>query len=466
MIKRTVQQLAEMAGGRLVQGNPDHLVAGVATDTRAAMTGQLFVPLVGERFDAHAFYEQAIEQGAAALLWQQDRAQPKTAVPLIVVDDTLVALQRLAAAYRQQLPVRVVGVTGSNGKTSTKDLLAAVLGAKFRVVKTKGNMNNHIGLPLMLLTLAEDTEVAVLEMGMNHRYEIELLAQLARPDYGVITNIGEAHIEYLGSRDGIADAKCELIEQLPATGTAFLAGDEPLLRQRAARTSAAIRWFGFAEDNDLRALDVVSLGMAGSTFAISGLEGTFHLPVPGRHQVGNALAAVGVGLALGMSVEEVQAGLAAAQLTGRRFEAHDARVGGTVIDDAYNAGPTSMRAALQMLAEMPGGRYKIAVLGGMLELGPDSARMHEEVGAVFAAQPIDYLVTVGELGAGIAAGAVAHGVAPERLYQAPDRPAAAAHVEALLQQHAEDPQGGAIALVKGSLGTQLVEVVRALIVTP
>jgi len=463
MIRRTLSEIAEMAGGRLLQGAGEAEVAGVFTDTRTEMTGGLFVPLVGERFDAHEFLEQAVSQGAAAALWQEDHPVPKSPLPLIGVPDTLAALQGLGAAYRAQLDVLVVGVTGSNGKTSTKDMVSAVLAKKFRVIKTRGNMNNHIGLPLMLLSLEAETEVAVLEMGMNHRHEIELLAKLARPDIGVITNVGEAHIEYLGSREGIADAKCELIEQLSGEGLAFLNGDEPLLRERAGITQARISWFGFKDGNDLQALAVENLGLEGSAFGVTGLDGRFRLAVPGQHQIGNALAAIGVGLALGMTEAEVGEGLAEARLTARRFELHEAKLGGTIIDDAYNAGPTSMRAGLQMLADMEANRYKVAVLGGMLELGPESQQMHREVGAYAAGLPIDLLVTVGELGRWIAAGAREAGCAPHRIFEAEEKPHAVAHLEAVLRDHANDGEGGAIVLVKGSLGTKLVEVVRALI---
>ncbi|MGZ6550868.1 MAG: UDP-N-acetylmuramoyl-tripeptide--D-alanyl-D-alanine ligase, partial [Tumebacillaceae bacterium] len=293
-----------MAGGRVVHGNGEQMVVGVSTDTRVNLTGKLFVPLIGETFDAHQFLDQAVAQGAVAALWQSDHPLPDTSLALIEVEDTLLGLQRLSAAYRDELNVKVVGVTGSNGKTSTKDMIAAVLSERFKVQKTQGNMNNHIGLPLMMLSLEETTEVSVLEMGMNHRGEIELLASLAKPQVGVITNVGEAHIEFLGSRGGIADAKCELIEALPADGKAILFGDEPLLRERAAKTPASIVWFGFQAGNDLQAVEVESLGVEGSRFHVAGEETQYTLPIPGNHQVGNALAAIGVARALGMTTAE------------------------------------------------------------------------------------------------------------------------------------------------------------------
>ncbi|KEO83183.1 UDP-N-acetylmuramoyl-tripeptide--D-alanyl-D-alanine ligase [Tumebacillus flagellatus] len=464
MMERTAGEIAVLAGGRLIAGVASLSVRGVATDTRKEMTGRLFVPIVGERFDAHDFIEAAVEQGAVAALWQAGKPIPEKAqrLALIEVEDTLLGLQRLAAGYRNELKnLRVVGVTGSNGKTSTKDLLASVLSERFRVQKTLGNLNNHIGVPLMLLQLEESTEVAVLEMGMNHFHEIELLARLASPQIGVITNIGEAHIEYLGSQSGIADAKCELIEALPASGKAILFGDEPLLRERASKTQAPVVWFGFGEGNDVRAVNVENLGIAGSRFSLEGEEGTYSLSVPGLHQLGNALAAVAVGEELGMTRDEIRKGLSQAKLTARRFEVHQAKgVNGTVIDDAYNASPTSMKAALQMLSDMPGG-YKIAALGGMLELGPDSVEMHRATGAFLAGLAVDELVCIGDLARDIAEGARQGGFSGV-LYEAGDKPQAIEYLGTQLQRHAQDETGGAIVLVKSSLGIGLADVVRAL----
>lgn len=451
-----------MAQGKLRQGDGGQVIAGVSTDTRKDMAGMLFVPLVGERFDAHDFLDRAEGQGAVAAFWQQDHPVPETGLALIEVEDTLLAMQRLAAAYRRQLSVRVVGITGSNGKTSTKDMITAVLAESFHVQKTLGNLNNHIGLPLMMLALEEDTDIAVLEMGMNHAGEIELLAQLAAPEIGVITNIGEAHIEYLGSRAGIADAKCELIEQLPNDGKAILFGDEQLLRERANKTQAETIWFGFAEGNDLQAVEVENRGVHGSRFSVRGDDTRYELPVMGQHQLGNALAAVAVGRAFGMSGERIKAGLAKASLTARRLEVKRAKLGGTVIDDAYNASPTSMRAALTMFAEMPGG-FKVAVLGGMLELGPESASMHQAIGNELAGLPLQQVVCVGELAKDIAAGARAGGYPDGQICEMPDNAAAIAYLEELLRQHVSEADGGAILLVKASLGMNFVEIVRALV---
>ncbi|HEU4962547.1 MAG TPA: UDP-N-acetylmuramoyl-tripeptide--D-alanyl-D-alanine ligase [Bacilli bacterium] len=462
MIRRTAGEVATLSGGRLIQGASDQQVVGVATDTRKDMTGNLFVPIVGERFDGHDFIAQAQKQGAVAALWQTGRPRPQTEMALIEVDDTLQGLQRLAQGYREQLNVTVVGVTGSNGKTSTKDMITSVLSERFKVQKTLGNLNNHIGLPLMLLALEEDTEVAVLEMGMNHAGEIERLARFAHPSLGVITNIGEAHIEFLGSRSGIADAKCELIEQLPADGKAILFGDEPLLRERADKTQAEVLWFGLQEGNDVRAVSAENLGLLGSRFSLPGDETVYTLPVMGQHQLTNALAAIAVGLELGLTRKEIRDGLGKVKLTARRLEVKKARVGGMIIDDSYNASPTSMKAALKVLAEVPGD-LRVAVLGGMLELGADTARMHEEIGAFVARTGIERLVCIGELARLIADGAVANGFSQAHLFVTDDKEQASHHVEALLQEATQTGADSATVLVKASLGIGLDVVVKQLI---
>lgn len=239
MIKRTIKQIAEMSGARWNGTQKELMITGVTTDSRQAAAGQLFVPLVGEQFDGHEYLEQAVQNGAVAALWKKGKEVPESLahVPLLIVGDTLVALQRLATAYRSELFVRVVGITGSNGKTTTKDMAAAILGTSYKVHKTEGNFNNHIGLPLTVLQLEEDTEVAVLEMGMSGFGEIELLARIAQPDAAIITNIGDAHMLQLGSRAGIAKAKLEIATGLSEDGLLLYNGDEPLLEEELQRST-------------------------------------------------------------------------------------------------------------------------------------------------------------------------------------------------------------------------------------
>ena len=242
-MQETCHWIRKRVGGDWIGSVADRhlLVDGVSTDTRKPMPNRLFVPLVGTRFDGHDFLTEAVKQGAAAALWQRDHPLPETPpIPLILVDDTLKALQELAAAVRRQWEIPVVGVTGSNGKTTTKELIAGVLSSRYRVHKTEGNLNNHIGLPLTLLSAPPDAEAAVVEMGMNHRGEIALLSRLAAPDIGVITNVGDAHLEFLGSREGIAEAKLEIREGLSEEGTLIIHGDEPLLTGRVRGESRKV----------------------------------------------------------------------------------------------------------------------------------------------------------------------------------------------------------------------------------
>ncbi|MFC4770217.1 UDP-N-acetylmuramoyl-tripeptide--D-alanyl-D-alanine ligase [Effusibacillus consociatus] len=461
MIRATISQLVQMTQGELLTGNPAAEIKGVSTDSRAGISGRLFVPLVGERFDGHDFLTQAISQGAVATLWQTNRPLPEALDPrvaVIGVEDTLLALQQLAKSYRQTLQLSLIGVTGSNGKTSTKDLIAAVLAERFKVQKTQGNLNNHIGLPLMVLALEPDTDVAVLEMGMSGIGEIALLADIAAPEIGVITNIGEAHIEYLGSRERIADAKFELIERLPDSGLALLYGDEPLLRALREKVPCEVEWFGFGESNDVRAVEVRSLGLEGTVFRLEGDHSEYHVPIPGRHQVGNALATVAIARRLGMTKEEIASGLSKASLSAMRMEVKKRAAGGYVVNDAYNASPTSMKAALRMLSETPDTDFKVAVIGDMLELGAVAREMHYEVGHLAGELAIDLLVTVGQHAGDIAEGALAAGLAKEQIFVADSKQRAIDFINRTTSTKRQP-----VILVKASRGMKMEEVVTGLL---
>lgn len=461
MIRAAVSELVQMTEGILLAGDPAIQIHGVSTDSRAELSGRLFVPLIGERFDAHDFLPQAITQGAVATLWQKNRPLPENLdprLPVIGVEDTLLALQRLSKAYRRALHLTVIGVTGSNGKTSTKDLITSVLSEKFKVQKTQGNLNNHIGLPLMVLSLQPDTEIAVLEMGMSGMGEIALLADIAAPQIGVITNIGEAHIEYLGSRQKIAEAKFELIESLPESGLALLFGDEPLLRELRDKVPCDVQWFGFEPANEIRAVEIRSLGLEGTAFQLDEDSFTYKIPIPGKHQVGNALAAIAIANRLGMSREEIANGLAKAALSAMRMEVKARRTGGFVVNDAYNASPTSMKAALRMLSETPDADFKVAVIGDMLELGDLSAKMHFEVGQLAGKLAIDSLVALGAHASDVASGALAAGMTAEQVFVAVSKQEAIEYVE----RHTSTKLQPVI-LVKASRGMKMEEVVTGLL---
>jgi UDP-N-acetylmuramoyl-tripeptide--D-alanyl-D-alanine ligase len=374
--------LTELAGWLQAEGQllDDVLVTGVSIDTRTLTEGDLFIPFRGEKVNGHKYVRQAIEKGAAAALWMKDEPDAPADVPLIFVDDPEFALQQLARAYREVLACKFIGITGSNGKTSTKDLIASVLSPYFNVRKTEGNFNNQLGLPLTILSLEDDTEVAVLEMGMSGFNEISFLSYLAKPHYAVITNIGEAHMQDLGSREGIAQAKFEIIDGLQKDGALLYDGDEPLLNTLVSeKTEFTAISFGYGENVDLSLVSTES-GDEGSRFSVKGMiNGSFTIPVFGSHQVKNALAAILIAHELGLGEKQIDAALRQSTLTDMRMQPIVAENGALFINDAYNAAPTSMQAALSFLQETKLRSEKWAVLGDMLELGENERHYHESI---------------------------------------------------------------------------------------
>jgi UDP-N-acetylmuramoyl-tripeptide--D-alanyl-D-alanine ligase len=391
----TFEKIAQWSEGRLAVGDPRGTVTTVCTDTRALKAGDLFVALRGEKFDAHTFLAEAAKRGAAGALVEEWPAELPAGFAVVQVKDSLVGLQRLAANYRRTLPIQVIGLTGSNGKTSTKDLTAAVFGENFQVTKTEGNLNNHIGLPLTLLRARSSDQIGVFEMGMNHPGEIAPLAALAAPEAAIITNIGMAHIEYMGSRDAIALEKGMLAEALPPSGTLILSAHDDFSAAIAARTTADVVLAGVGKGevfaSDLRP------HQSGTKFILhaDGRSAAAELSVPGEHMVRNAVLAVAAGRAFGLSLEECAAGLTKLQLSKGRLEQKVVR-GIQIIDDTYNANPDSVAAALRTLASMPAAGRRIAVLGRMGELGAESERGHRLVGEVAAEAHLDGVIGVGD----------------------------------------------------------------------
>ncbi len=376
------EQLQTIAKWLQVDGQhiEDVQITGVSIDSRTVQKGDLFIPFRGEQVNGHRFVESAIEQGAAASLWLKDEPNPPTDLPLLFVEDSEVALQEMARAYRDELSCKVIGITGSNGKTSTKDLVASVLSPYFNVKKTEGNFNNELGMPLTLLSLERDTDIAVLEMGMSGFGEISFLSKLAKPDFAVITNIGEAHMQDLGSRKGIAQAKFEIIDGLKEDGKLFFDGDEPLLAPFVDEAEVVYAFsFGDERTNDLH-IDALQTTDAGSAFNVDGLvRGTFTIPVYGAHQVKNTLAAIGIAHHLGLTNEKIAKALATASLTAMRMQPVVGTNGALFINDAYNAAPTSVNAALQFMKETTLRQDKWVVLGDMLELGDEERAYHEQL---------------------------------------------------------------------------------------
>src|SRR5438045_165679 len=394
-----ISQIAKLGGASLSSGDGSVLIDKLSTDSRTLKPGELFVALRGENFDGHNFVQAAAKAGAAGAIVDSNwKGKVPEAFALIRTKDTLQAYQELAANYRKMLTLKVVENNGSNGKTSTKDFTASVLGRRFRVTKTEGNFNNHVGLPRTILEATSRDEVAVWEIGMNHPGEVAALSKIAEPDAAIITNIGVAHIEFMGSREAIADEKSALVEAVSVEGGVILNADDPFSKRIAERTNAHVIFAG-TKEGTVRAIDIQQ-SAEGSEFTI--MEGAHRcraqLPVPGLHMVQNALLAVGAGRAFGLSLEEAAAGLASAPLTKARLQIKEIN-GVQFLDDSYNANPDSMKAALQTLVELDTDGKRIAVLGEMRELGKETERGHEEVGEAAAAFGIDQLIGIGEMGA-------------------------------------------------------------------
>ncbi|WP_028982938.1 UDP-N-acetylmuramoyl-tripeptide--D-alanyl-D-alanine ligase [Sporolactobacillus terrae] len=394
--------------GQAIQsiGSADHLIGRLAimTDSRKPHRNSLFVPLIGDHFNGHQFINKAIENGASAALWMEREPLPQDLpanFPLFLVRDTLKALQNMAKSYLNQVQPKVIAVTGSNGKTTTKDMLYSILQGAFRTFKTQGNLNNHIGVPLTILAMPEDTEVLVLEMGMNHFGELTFLSQIAKPNVALITNIGESHIEYLGSRAGIAKAKLEIVNGLKKHGTLIIDGDEPLLAPVQTNAFQIVRC-GYGDHNNWHIEDVEE-SLTGTRFSLRGQKHPFDLPVLGKHNVKNAALSFAAARVIGTEVDTIRHGLAHLQLTHLRFERINGLNGSLLINDCYNANPTSMKASLETLKNLSGYDRRVAVLGDMYELGKNEKVMHKGVAAELT-PPLTHVVTIGNKGAWIADG--------------------------------------------------------------
>ncbi len=424
-------------------------VVGVSTDSRTVRPGDLFFAIRGDNFDGHEYVEDAFAKGACAAVVSDDAARSGST---LVVDDTVDALLSLAAWYRDRFDIPVVAVTGSNGKTTTKDMAAAVLSTKFRTARTRGNYNNHIGVPLTLFDIEEKHEVAVVEMGMNHPGEIARLAAAARPSVGVITNVAEAHMETMQDIDTIAQAKAELLDALPPDGTSVLNWDDPRVKALWVRGPGNVVTFGLSSDAEVRALridasvDAVSFELAD--------DGHVTLPIAGRHNVMNALAAIAVGRIMGVPDADAARGLSSFEASPMRmnFERAGSRV---ILNDAYNCNPGSLGAALEVLVEAAGEGTSAAAIGDMLELGSASERAHREAGARAAELGVDWLLLFGTEVAALKEGALEAGMPASRVRIFESK-------TALVDTLRKELDESAVLLVKGSRGMRMEEVVELL----
>jgi len=450
----TADDLLRLTGGRLL-ARSSRPIRGAAVDSRLVAAGQLFVALPGERTDGHAHLDEAIARGASAVLVTRPPRDPAALgdVTVVRVADAQAALGSVAAGWRRRFSPLVVGITGSIAKTSTKEAVAAVLGATRRTLRTEGNMNNEVGLPLTLLRLGPEHEAAVLEMGMYVGGEIAELAAMARPSIGVVTAVQPVHLSRIGTLDAVERAKGELLEALPSDGTAVLNGDDPIVARMDRRTAARALRYGFTDTADVSADQVESAGTAGMRFRLrtSAGERAVAIPALGRLSVHNALAGAAVGLVAGISLDAIVAALAGGWAAPHRAELVLLR-GVTLVDDSYNASPGSVIAALELLAGLPGRR--VAVLGTMLELGEGHDTGHVAVGDA-AGRTVELLVVVGPEALGIVEGAQSAGLDGGRIHHVRD-------VEAALDVLRPRLRDDDVVLVKASRGLGLDHLVDSL----
>ncbi len=391
-MKLLLSEIAKATGGELV--GEDKVINSISRDSRQIGENCLYVPLKGEKFDGHDFIDKACEGGAVAVL--SERENEEYAVPFVRVKDTRLALGDIARFYRQKLGgLKIIAITGSVGKTTTKDMTASVISQKYNTVKTQGNYNNDIGVPLTVFSFDEDTEAAVVEMGMNHFNEIEYLSSIALPDIAIITNVGVSHIENLGSREGILQAKCEIFSHMKEDSLKILNGDDDMLITVADKYKN-ICYAHIDGKGELYADNVAPKGLKGTdcVLHIGGVTIPVSIPVAGRHMVLNALLAARAGIELGLTSDEIKRGIEGFKPTAMRMDVFDTDAY-TVINDAYNANPQSVKASLDVLASCEG--KKCAVLGDMFELGKNAPQYHAEVGEYAASKGIDLVVCIGEL---------------------------------------------------------------------
>lgn len=457
----SIKEAVKAVQGKIKNPHYKSVISGVSIDSRKIKKGELFVPLLGENFDGHDFIEEAYKKGAVGSLTHKPIEGADKFKNLIFVDDTLKALQELAAYYRKKFNIPFVAVTGSAGKTTTKEMISSVLSVKKMVLKNPGNFNNHIGLPLTLFKLDKNIEIGVTEIGMSALGEIENLSNIIKPEVAVITNIGTSHIEKLGSKEQILKAKTEVFKTMDHQGKAVVNFDDELLYGYCNKITLKKYLFGLTR-GDYRAVNIKSLGSKGMEFDVlikNQLHEGYYIPLPGKHNVYNALAAICVGLIFGLDHEEIKQGLSKVKGEKMRLEISRGIKDIIIINDAYNANPDSMQAAIDVLVEFAQKEQKgrkIAVLGDMLEMGEWGPPWHEKVGEYAAQNNLDLLVTVGKMAEFIARGALKQGMYEDRVVSFLENNDAVDFIMNNLEK--KD-----IILIKGSRGMKMEEIVEPLL---
>lgn len=467
----SVEEVRGVVGGRVLSGDGTvrikQRVRRICLDTRSLRPGDLFVAIRGERFDGHDFVKNALVQGAVGAivldsydvsLCAENPLSKRTRPVILGVPDPLYAYQQLAGCFRGRFTIPIVAVTGSNGKTTTKEMVASVMAHRWKILKTEGNLNNRLGVPQTMFRLRAHHQGAVIEMGVDNVGQTTRLCEIVSPTMGIITNIGPDHLEFFGSMEVSAQAKAELLDCLPGNGTAILNADDSYYDYLAARARCRVVSFGLSANADVRATNVTSDERNGTIFHLM-LPGyvrrtAVHIRVQGEHNVANALAAAAVGTVLGLSGATIAQGLAKFRPAAMRSQVSVHR-GVKLIIDCYNANPASMTAAVQLLAQVRAKGKKIAVLGDMLELGQNAAQMHEDVGKFVARQGVDRLVACGSLGRSLAKGARGAGQDPSHILEVSDAHVAADAVKAIAKP-------GDVVLIKASRGMKLELVAEAL----
>jgi UDP-N-acetylmuramoyl-tripeptide--D-alanyl-D-alanine ligase len=445
----TADSVVEATGGRLAGGPASTPFDGVSIDSRTVAPGALFIAIKGDRFDGHDYIDAAIARGAAGVVAMRPPADPGPAA-VVVVPDTLRALQALGRWVRRASQARVVAITGSAGKTTTKEITADFLSARYRVFRNQGNLNNHVGLPLSLVELRHGPEIAVVELGMNHAGELRTLVGLAEPDIRVWINVGDAHVGHFGSREAVAMAKAEILEAASADAVLVANADDDLVAAHASRFPGRTIRFGERAGADIRAVQVIDHGVAGVIAELATPMGALHLtiPLPGRAHLSNVLAATAVALELGVSGRDIEARAASLRPVARRGAMTTLANGTRIVDDSYNASPSATIAMLQALAATRTTGRRVAVIGEMLELGDAARDLHQQVGRAAAAAKIDLVVAVGGAATdGVLSGAIAGGLRGGQVYRFPTSAIAAEGIATLIAP-------GDLVLVKGSRGTR------------